>query len=166
MATSQILRHLYLLKPSSPDFSRYVHSLIQSDGEEHYLSSLKGSELTQLVDFLDGVRVLPSASFQLTNQVPQALGAIPVTDDVFRQCLHKLQAICSHKEILPSSHIIPGNIARLGHYPIASGGFADVWEGTHHGVKVCIKYPRITVKNRQEVEKVSYYYWYSSFSIR
>ena len=165
MATSQILRHLYSLKPSSPDFSRYLHSLIQSDGEENYLSGLQGSELTELVDFLDEVRVLPSAPSQFTKQISQALGSIPVTDDVFRQCLHRLQAICSHQGILPSSHIISGDIARLGDYPVASGGFADVWEGTHGDIKVCIKYPRITIKNRQEVEKVINCYLYSFLSI-
>ena len=70
MATSQILRHLYSLNTSSPDFSRYLYHLIQSDRESRYLLDLQGSELIQLVDFLDEVRVLPSAFLRLTKQAP------------------------------------------------------------------------------------------------
>ena len=70
MATSQILRHLYSLNTSSPDFTRYLSHLIQSDGEDHYLLNLQGSDLNRLVDFLDEVRVLPSASLQLTKRTP------------------------------------------------------------------------------------------------
>ena len=68
MATSQILQHLYSLNTSSPDFSRYLYHLIQSDGEDNYLLDFQGSKLIRLVDFLDEVRVLPSASLQLTKQ--------------------------------------------------------------------------------------------------
>ena len=56
MPTSQILRHLYSLDTSSPDLSRYLYHLIQSDREDPYLLGLQGSELTRLVDFLDMVR--------------------------------------------------------------------------------------------------------------
>ena len=68
MATSKILQHLYSLNTSSPDFSRYLHHLIQSDGQDHYLLDLQGSEdLIRLVDFLDKVRVPPSTFLQLTK---------------------------------------------------------------------------------------------------
>ena len=63
MNTSQILQHLYSLDSSSPYFVRYLDHLIQSD-EEDYLLSLQGPELARLVDFLDGVCVLPSVSFR------------------------------------------------------------------------------------------------------
>ena len=155
MATANILRHLYSLDTSSPDLSRYLYHLIQSDGDDHYLLGLQGSKLIRLVDFLDEVRVSPSASLQLTEQAPQALAIIPPTDDVSRLCLHKLQAICSHHGILPSSHIIAGGLTRVGDYAFASGGFADVWEGMHDNTKVCIKCPRITIRDRQDIEKVN-----------
>ena len=70
MPTSQILQRLYSLGTSSPDLSRYLYHLIQSDGEDPYLLGLQGSELTRLVDFLDRVRALPSASLRLTKQTP------------------------------------------------------------------------------------------------
>ena len=155
MPTSQILRHLYSLDTSSPDFSRYLYHLIQSDGEDHYLLDLQGSDLIRLVDFLDKVRVPPSASLQLTEQASQALTIIPTADDVSRLCLHKLQAICSHHGILPSSHIISGGLTKLGDYPVASGGFAEVWEGMYKKTKVCIKCPRINTRDRQDIEKVN-----------
>ena len=58
--TSVILRHLYSLQTSSPDFLRYLHLLIQFDEEERYLTNLKEPELTRLLDFLDKVRAAPS----------------------------------------------------------------------------------------------------------
>ena len=155
MATANILRRLYSLDASSPHFCRNLHNLIQSDGEDHYSSDLQGLDLIRLVDFLDGVRVLSSLSLQLTEQAPQALAIIPTADDVSRLCLLKLRAICSHRGILPSSHIIAGGLTKLGDYPVASGNFGEVWEGEYDNTKVCIKCPRITVRDRQDMEKVN-----------
>jgi len=56
MSTSQVLQYLYSLNVSSPNLSRYLYCLIERDEEEQYLSSLQGSELGRLVDFLDEVR--------------------------------------------------------------------------------------------------------------
>ena len=91
-----------------------------------------------------------------SDLIPQALDAIPTTDDVSRLRLHKLQALCSYHVILPSSYFIPGGLIRVGNYAITSGGFADVWEGKHESIKVCIKCPKITVQNRGEIEKVNH----------
>ena len=55
MSTLWTLRCLYSLDISSPDFLRRLHSLFRYDEEEHYLTSLQGSELARLVDFLDQV---------------------------------------------------------------------------------------------------------------
>ena len=157
MSTPKVLRHLYSLDTSSPDFLRCLYSLIQSDEEEQHLSTLQGSELTRLVDFLDEVRSFPSASFQLMEQTwtVQALDVVPMADDVSRRCLHKLRTICSHHGILPSSYTISGNLTRVGDHPVAFGGFSEVWKGTHDGCKVCIKHPKVTEKIRRDVEKVS-----------
>ena len=156
MTTPQILELLYSFNTFSPEFTRCLDRLIQSDKEDRYLSSLQGPELTRLVDFLDRVRVLLSTSFPPAyEKTLQALGIIPVTEDVSRRCLHKLQAVCSHHGILPSSHIISGGLVRVGDYPVASTNLSDVWEGTHGSTKVCIKHPRITIKDRKHIEKVS-----------
>jgi len=157
MSTSQVLQHLYSLDISSPNLSRYLYCLIQRDEEEQYLSNLQGLELGRLVDFLDEVRTPPSAVRPVTERILQALGAIPTTDDVFRQCLHKLHTICGHHMTLPSSHNVSGDLARVGDYPISTdGGTADVWEGTHNGRKVCIKCPRVCVEDLQAVTQVCF----------
>jgi len=84
----------------------------------------------------------------------EALCSIPTTDDVYRQCLRKLQAICGARTALPSSHIISGDLARVGETPVAFGGFADVWEGNHGGRKVCIKVLRISLRDTGDLRKV------------
>ena len=63
MPTSQILQYLYSFNTLSPEFSHFLDRLIQSDENDRYLLDLQGSELTRLVDFLDRVRILTSASF-------------------------------------------------------------------------------------------------------
>jgi len=163
MSTSQALQQLYSLDISSPNLSRHLYCLIQRDDEDQYLSSLRGSELDRLVDFLDEVRTLPVALPPVTERIPQVLDAIPATDDVFRQCLHKLQTICGHHMTLPSSHNVSGDLARVGGYPISvDGGTADVWEGTHGGRKVCIKCPRVCMEDLRTVTQVRIQHWHIS----
>jgi len=155
MSTSQVLQHLYSLDTTSQNLPRYLFCLIQRDEEEQYLSGLQGSELRRLVDFLDKVRALPSVFLTVTEQILQALDTIPTTDDVYRQCLHKLQTICGHHMILPSSHNVSGDLARVGDYPISvDGGTSDVWEGTYGGRKVCIKCPRVSEEDLHAVTQV------------
>ena len=57
--TSGILRRLYSLDASSPDFLHYLHFLIQYDEEERYLTNLKEPESTRLLDFLEKLRAGP-----------------------------------------------------------------------------------------------------------
>ena len=83
MSIAQVLQHLYSLDTTSPDFMCYLYCLIQSDEEEQYLSSLQGSELTRLVDFLDEVRPLFWPLSSLRNRphryliLPQSLTMFP-----------------------------------------------------------------------------------------
>ena len=154
MATSQVLQHLYSLDASSPDIPLYLYCLIENDAQERYLAGLRGSELTRLVDFLEEVRALPSVIFRSMNRTVQVLDVIPNTDDVSRRCLHKLQDICNHHKVLPSSYIVSGDLVKAGSHPTTSGGFSNVWEGTYNHKKVCIKCVMITQQNRQAVEKV------------
>ncbi|KAF9777371.1 kinase-like domain-containing protein [Thelephora terrestris] len=136
MSTAQVLQHLYSLDTSSSDVLRCLYCLLRSDDEEQHLTTLQGSELIRLVDFLDEI-----------------LDAIPIADDVFRRCLHKLRTICGHNAILPSSYAILGDLARVGDDPFDFGGFSDVWKGTHNGRKVCIKRLRLSEQSREAVEK-------------
>ena len=57
MSTPWNLHHLYSLDSSSPDFLRRLYSLLRYDEDDRYLSSIQGSELVRLLDFLDQVRI-------------------------------------------------------------------------------------------------------------
>ena len=155
MSAAQVLQHLYSLDTSSPDFLRVLYGLIRHDEDEQYSSSLQGSELARLVDFLDDVRSLPSPFRPVAKQTPQVLSTIPTTDDVFRQCLRKLRAICGCHTTLPSSHVVSDDlVTKHGGHPIAYGGFADVWEGTLSGRKVCVKVLRVSLNDDPSLTKV------------
>ena len=67
MTTRQVLQHLYPLDTSSPDLPRLLDGLIWHDEREQYLSTLRGSELARLVDFLHGVRALLPAFRPVTK---------------------------------------------------------------------------------------------------
>lgn len=151
---SQVLQQLYSLEPSSPDFLRVLYGLIRHDEDEQYSSSLKGSELSRLVDFLDSVRPLSSVFHPILKRSLQSLDKISTSDDVFRQCLRKLRAICGCHTTLPTSHIVSGDLTKVGEHPIAFGGFADVWEGNLGGSRVCVKVLRVTMNDDQSVTKV------------
>ncbi|KAF9785448.1 kinase-like domain-containing protein [Thelephora terrestris] len=125
MSTSKVLQRFYSLNTFSPDVSRCLYYLFRSDDEEHYLTTLQGSELTRLVDFLD----------ELTEQISQILDVTLNTDDAFQRCLHKLRTICGHRVILPSSYTISGDLSRVGNDPVSGGSFSDVWKGTHNSCK-------------------------------
>ena len=80
---------------------------------------------------------------------------MPTTDDVFRRCLHKLQAICDRHATLPSSYNLSGDLTRVGSFPISvDGGTSDVWRGTYYGRRVCIKCPRASEEDFQAVRQV------------
>ena len=90
MTTPKILQLLYSFNTFSPEFSLCLDRLIQSDEEDHYLSNLQGLELTRLVDFLDKVRVFPSASSSSRGRFfrPSESSLSPKTfpDDVCTSC--------------------------------------------------------------------------------
>ena len=114
MSTPRILHRVYSLDPSSLDFLRNLRSLIHHDEQERYLISLQGPELAQFVDLLDQMRALHLAFLSTTKRIVQTLSTISADDNLSRKCLHRLQAICAHCAILPSSYIIFGRITRVG----------------------------------------------------
>ena len=148
------LHCLYSLDPSSPGFLRRLYSLFHYDEEELYLSSLQGSELTRLLDFLDRVCTLFSAFRPATKRALQTLGAIPSNDDIYLQCLHKLQVICGHHAALPPSYFASGEITRVGDHPTVLGGVSDVWEGTCRNKRVSIEHLKISLNDDQARKKV------------
>ena len=158
MSTLWVLQRLYRLDTSSPGFLSHLYFLIRHDEKEQYFANLQGSELARLVDFLDKVHATPYTFHHFTKQTPQALGAIPTTDDVARECLNKLQAICGHHATLPSAYVVSDQISGVGDGPVALGAIADVWEGTHRGKRVTIKPLKVPLSDDRTFRKVRVLY--------
>ena len=85
---------------------------------------------------------------------PQALGAIPATDNVARECLQKLQAICGRRATLPSLYTVSDDLTRVGDHPIALGAIANVWKGTYRGNRVSIKCLSASLNDDQTIKQV------------
>ena len=137
---------------------RRLYSLFRYDEEERCLSRLEGSELTRLLDFLDRVCTLLSAFRPATKRVLQTLGDIPSDDDIYIQCLRKLQVICGHYAALPPSYFASGEIVRVGDNPAVVGGISDVWEGTYRDKRVSIEHLRVLLNDDQTRKKVRVWY--------
>ena len=165
MSASWILHRLYSQDPSSLGFLRHLSSLIRHDEEEHFLTSLQGSELARLVDFLDGVRTLLFAFYPATKGVLQSLGAISTNHKISRQCLRKLQAICDQNSTLPSSYILSDEIATADDGPIAHGDNIELLEGSCGGRKVSIIRPRAFSDDDETHRKVCVRYNASLYCI-
>ena len=59
-------------------------------------------------------------------------------------------------KLLPTSHIIPGQLIQTTEHPVASGGFGDVWEGIYNDKWVAIKALRVYEGDMQKVKKVTH----------
>ena len=133
--TSRTLQRLYSLETSSPDFIRHLRYLIQFDQEEEYLTKLESPELTRVVDFLDKARTVPSTFLQFQDTLLQAFDVIPTNDNLARECLTKLHAICADRGAFPSSHILSSELDQVGPFTINSSGYC-YQRGTYRGEEV------------------------------
>ena len=69
----------------------------------------------------------------------------------------RFRQLCSRAGSLPASHLIPEDFIQTSEYPVASGGFGDVWEGIHKDKPVAIKALRVYKPNDvKKVAKASY----------
>ena len=159
---SRMLKYLYSLDASSPDFLRFLRFLIRYDEGEQHLISLEEPELTRLLDFLDKVRAVLSSICQFRDGPLQALDIIPTSDVVVTECLKKLQTICTHRGTLPSSCILSGELARGGHIPVAANANCELWKGTYHDKQVCIFSYKTPLGNYCDRVKVRIRYCLSS----
>ena len=75
--------------------------------------------------------------------------------DLRRKSVRILRKVCGSQAILPRHCIISEDIAKEGDIAFASGGFADVWKGRHHGNRVCIKaFRAYTAENLSKIKQV------------
>ena len=69
----------------------------------------------------------------------------------------RFRQLCGLTGLLPTSHIIPGELIQTTEYPVASGGFGDVWEGIYNEKPVAIKVFRVYKdEDVQKVRKVTH----------
>lgn len=55
----------------------------------------------------------------------------------------RFRQLCGRAGSVPISHIIPEKLIQTSEFPIASGGYGDVWEGIYNDKRVAIKALRI-----------------------
>ena len=85
----------------------------------------------------------------------QFLDALDPTGPAFPTCQRELTRVCGVREILPKSYTISDPLSYTGVGPVASGAFANVYEGNLGDSKVSIKQARIYSKGDQRgVQKV------------
>ena len=98
--------------------------------------------------------VLLSTFRPATKRALQTLDTIPSDDDIYMQCLRKLQAICAHHVALPPSYSAYGEITRVGYKPVVIGGISDVWRGTCCNKRVSIEHLKVPLNDDQARKKV------------
>lgn len=84
-------------------------------------------------------------------------------NDIQKTAMKVLDSLCARTGLLPqSSHIPHHSIKRLGEWPVAHGGFADIWLGLLHGQDVALKMIRLFAND--DVEKVRQVVLYHNIS--
>jgi len=147
------LRHL---DTSSSTFQDQISNILYGEEYKQWIPNLQGDDLMGLVDYLDKVRRRISLLRSPLN-LQQTLNALDPASSAFRKCLRELKNICGSKMILPTSYTVLSQLSHVNSQPVASGGSADVYEGTLGGSKVCVKRVRIYSQkdSRTDPAKVS-----------
>ena len=156
MSSHHPLTRLRRLDASSPTFHDQVDTILHEEEYRRWMSGLQGEDLMGLVDYLDNVCRRVSL-FSSPLNLRQALNALDPGSPAFRKCLREFKNICGPKMILPTSYTVSSQLSNINPHPVASGGSADVYEGTLNGSKVCIKRVRIYSHKDSHIgpEKVS-----------
>jgi hypothetical protein len=81
-----------------------------------------------------------------------------------RECVHSLSRICGRRALLPSSLEVPFFYDHMD-YPLASGGYGDVWKGRCHDQNVAVKVIRVYDTNRFSMITRVGYWWCSRLAI-
>ena len=69
----------------------------------------------------------------------------------------RFRQLCGQTGLLPTSHIIPGELIQTTEHPVASGAFVDVWEGIYNDKRVAMAAFRVyKEEDVQKVKKVTH----------
>ena len=117
---------------------------------------LKEEEAGKLVDVLDQVCQSPGYLRPPDNgRDDQVIGPIDRRNTQSTTSLRALGIICSLTTQLPCSVVLFDGLKKSGSMAVASGGFTDVWRGTHNTKIVAIKaFRTYPVQDLREAKKV------------
>jgi len=117
---------------------------------------LKEKDAGNLVDLLDQVCRSPGYLRPPNNaHHDQVIGPIDRRNTQSTTLLRALGIICSVTTQLPCSAVLSDGLKKCGSMAVASGGFTDVWRGTHYTNTVAIKaFRTYPVQDLKEAKKV------------
>ena len=152
------LERFRALDISSADFTEEVTKLLLDKEYQKSVPSLRGENLIWLVEFLDNVYLhVPHPPFCLTLTPSQVVDKLDLAHPALSICFFELRSICGTRRIIPRSSTISSAPLSVGDQPFASGGLADVYEGSFNDSKVCVEKVRMySNRGPQGVEKVRY----------
>ena len=83
------------------------------------------------------------------------LGVENLSPGLFQKALHGLWTICGKRGVLHKPYIISEGLSRMGEKEFASGGYANVWEGSlvegdPDPRRVCIKVVKVAISDGEE----------------
>ena len=138
LPTSPALQQLQYLNASSSEFQDQLSNALYGEEYQRCVQDLQGDDLVWLVDYLDKVCCLVTFLYP-PPKLLKALGDLDASGPAFRKCLRELKTVCGTGGILPTSYTLLSHLLDIGPEPFTSGGFGDVYQGTHNGSRVCIK---------------------------
>lgn len=140
------------LRRKSTHIHHHDHSYIALEAEDAKVSIL--DTVTAILLDREGVRWLEGLEHHIASCIElldQVVDNMP--NDIQKTAMKVLDSLCARTGLLPqSSHIPHHSIKRLGEWPVAHGGFADIWLGLLHGQDVALKMIRLFAND--DVEKV------------
>ena len=154
---SMDLQRLYGLDRSSVQFPDQLYQFLHEEGYVESIQNLPDGELSEFLDYLNGVRFLPldSGRVSLTPRT-QVLEQLDHTGQPFRKGLQVLKKVSGSRGTLPLLYQVPRVLPSISGLPVAFGGFCDVYKGkVDTGADVCIKKIRIcSTDNVNELAQV------------
>ena len=146
---SPALQKLNNLDRFSSNFQDQLCNILYGKEYTDCVPGLESDDPTWLVNYLDKVclRVSPTRS---TFKPVQTLNVLKPSGVASRKCLHELRSLCGMIRILPTSYTLSSHLLDIHPQPFAIGGFADVYDGTFNGSRVCIKRVRVYLQDDSE----------------
>lgn len=137
---SPSLQQVRCLDTSSTDFGTRLCNVLYGETYVQCVPKLKDGDATWLADYLD-----------------KALDNLEPSGSPARKCLRELRNICGTKGMLPASYALPSQLLNISTEPFASGGYGEVYKGTHNGSGVCVKRLRVYTKDAPQKGLKAFY---------